>query len=109
MAGSDVLALRAGLVLIALSCLLWAVMLATPAFAGSAARAAAAAGALFVASEVAFWAGVALAGKPAWGAVKARGWRQAPRELWRMFARGRVEPAPGQSGERGGPAGPAAG
>ncbi|HEU4409043.1 MAG TPA: transporter suffix domain-containing protein [Polyangiaceae bacterium] len=88
------LPLRAGLALVALSCLLWVALPFVPLVDGRAARAAVVAGALVAAAEVAFWLGLALAGKPTWSAIKARGWRGAPRELARLFARGQATPPP---------------
>jgi hypothetical protein len=86
-APSGPLRLRVGLALIVLSLLLWVGLAIVP-FVGGAAARAVAAGSLVVAAEVTFWLGLALAGKPTWRAVKACGWRRAPRELAAIFVHG---------------------
>ncbi len=45
----------------------------------------AAAGGLLALAEILFWVGVLLAGRPSWTAVKSRGWRGAPREIWELL------------------------
>ena len=82
---------RIGLVAIALSFVLWLVVVTAPLLGFSwGAVAGLVTGALVVA-EVLFWAGLTLAGKDAWQTIRARGWRHAPRELGRLLVHGRPE------------------
>lgn len=82
---------RVGLVAVALSFVPWLTIAAAPLFGLSLAASAGLVAGLLVVAEVLFWAGLALAGRDTWQAVKARGWRRAPRELARLFVRGRPE------------------
>jgi hypothetical protein len=77
---------RIGVVLVALSFVLWLVVLGAPIALGATARAAALSGGSALVAEVLFWIGVALLGKPVWTAVKEQGWRKVPSALWRRFA-----------------------
>jgi hypothetical protein len=80
---------RVGLIAIVLSFVPWLFMAAAPLFGLSLGAAAGLVAGLLVVAEVLFWAGLALAGKDTWQAVKARGWRHAPRELGRLLVHGR--------------------
>jgi hypothetical protein len=80
---------RVGLIAIALSVVPWLAIAAAPVLGLSlGASAGLVAGALLVA-EVLFWVGLLMVGKPTWQAIKARGWRHAPRELGRLLVHGR--------------------
>lgn len=80
--------IRAGVVLIALSCLCWAgipLLLLLGGLSG-----AVWAGVLAVVAEVLFWGGLVLAGRDTWKLAKTHGWRGVPRALWRAFRAGEV-------------------
>lgn len=77
---------RAGVFLILVSLVLLVGVPLAPLVVSEGARAGAA-GMLFVASEVAFWGGVALAGRESWTMAKRYGWKAIPRELWRQLLR----------------------
>jgi hypothetical protein len=51
-------------------------------------------GALLVGAEVAFWLGLALAGRDTWTLAKQHGWRGVPKALWRVLRDGRLPAAP---------------
>jgi hypothetical protein len=89
---------RVGLIAIALSFVPWLFMAAAPLFGLSVAAGAGLVAGLLVVAEVLFWVGLALAGKDTWQAVKARGWRRAPRELGRLLVHGRPVPRNGEDG-----------
>ena len=91
---------RVGLIAIALSFLPWVAIAVAPLLGLSLAASAGLVTGLLVVAEVLFWAGLALAGKETWQTVKARGWRHAPRELFRLLVRGRPAPAPGVDARR---------
>lgn len=76
---------RLGVGLILVSALLFAGMSVAPFVGGSGGRAATVAASFFVLSEITFWLGLMLAGRETWDAAKRRGWRHAPRELWRKL------------------------
>lgn len=80
---------RAGLVAIVLSFVPWLAIALAPLLGLSIAEGAGLVGVAVVVAEVLFWAGLALAGKDTWQAVKAHGWAQAPRELVRLLVSGR--------------------
>jgi hypothetical protein len=81
---------RLGAVLIVISCLLWAALLAVPMLPGSVGERAAIGGAIFVGAEIAWWVGVAMVGGEAWRVIRTQGWRQLPRALWQLLRRGRA-------------------
>ena len=83
------MAFRIGVVLIMGSILPWLLLPVVPFLPLSGARQGAAAGGLVVAAELIFWPGLALAGKGAWQAAKARGWRRLPAAMWEMLRTGR--------------------
>ena len=91
---------RVGLIAIALSFLPWVAIAVAPLLGLSLAASAGLVTGLLVVAEVLFWAGLALAGKETWQTVKARGWRHAPRELFRLLVRGRPAPSPGVDARR---------
>ena len=82
---------RLGAALIAISCLLWGVLLVVPFLPGTAAQRATRSGVVFVAAEIAWWVGVAMVGGEAWRVVRRQGWRRLPRALWQLLRRGRAE------------------
>ena len=86
---------RVGLAAIALSFVPWLMIAAAPLFGLSLGASAGLVTGLLVVAEVLFWTGLTLAGKDTWQAVKARGWRRAPRELGRLLVHGRPQ-APGR-------------
>jgi hypothetical protein len=88
---------RLGLVAVVLSFVPWLAIAAAPLFGLSLGASAGLAAGLAVAAEVLFWAGLALVGKDTWQAIRARGWRRAPRELGRLLVHGRPAPATGTS------------
>ena len=80
---------RVGLIAIVLSFVPWLAIAAAPLLGlPLGASAGLVAGSLVVA-EVLFWAGLVLAGKDTWQAIRARRWRRAPRELARLLVHGR--------------------
>jgi hypothetical protein len=81
---------RLGAVLIVISCLLWAALLAVPMLPGSIGERATIGGAIFVGAEIAWWVGVAMVGSEAWRVIRTQGWRQLPRALWQLLRRGRA-------------------
>src|SRR5690348_8753887 len=80
---------RVGLIAIALSFVPWLLIAVAPLFGLSLGAGAGLVAGLLVVAEVLFWAGLVLAGKDTWRAVKARGWRHAPQELGRLLVHGR--------------------
>lgn len=89
---------RVGLIAIALSFVPWLFIAAAPLFGLSIGAGAGLVAGLLVVAEVLFWAGLALAGKDTWQAVKARGWRHAPQELGRLLVHGRLVARHSQDG-----------
>jgi hypothetical protein len=85
---------RIGLVAIVLSFVPWLGIAAAPLLGLSLAQSAGLVAGAAVAAEVLFWAGLAMAGKDTWQAIRTRGWRRAPRELFRLLVRGRPAPQP---------------
>ena len=90
--------LRVGLIAIVLSFVPWLAIGAAPLLGLSLGASAGLVGVSLVVAEVLFWVGLALAGKDTWQAVKARGWRHAPRELGRLLVRGRPVARNGEDG-----------
>ena len=82
---------RIGLIAIALSVVPWLAIAAAPLLGLSLGASAGLVTGALVVAEVLFWAGLAMAGKDTWQAIKARGWRNAPRELGRLLVHGRPE------------------
>jgi hypothetical protein len=80
---------RLGILAIIASFLPWLAIALAPLVGLSLAGAAGFVGAAVVTAEIMFWAGLALAGKDTWQAIKANGWRRAPRALARLLTRGR--------------------
>jgi hypothetical protein len=85
---------RVGLVAIVLSFLPWLGIVIAPLLGLSLGAGAGLVAGSLVAAEVLFWAGLAMAGKETWQAIKATGWRRAPRELARLLVHGRPAPRP---------------
>lgn len=81
---------RLGVLLIGSSILPWLALPLVPLLPLPGAEAGVVAGALLLGAELLFWPGVALAGKGAWQAAKARGWRRLPASLAEMFRTGRA-------------------
>jgi len=88
---------RIGLLAIMLSFVPWVGLALAPFVGLSVSEGVGLIGAAIVVAEVLFWAGLALAGKDTWHAVKAHGWRHAPRELTRLLVRGRPPAAERES------------
>lgn len=84
------MALRLGLGLATIGTVAWCLVPATPLWAESAAEAGSDALVLFVASEVLFWGGVAVAGRDAYTTLKQRRARELPGALWRALRTGRA-------------------
>ena len=84
---------RLGILAIITSFLPWLAIALAPLVGLSLAGAAAFVGAALVTAEILFWSGLALAGKDVWEAVRANGWRRAPRALARLLTRGRPRAA----------------
>lgn len=87
---------RTGLVAIALSFVPWLAVAAAPVLGLSLGESAGLVAGALVVAEVLFWAGLAMAGRETWQTIKARGWRNAPRELGRLLVRGRPGPSAGE-------------
>lgn len=83
---------RIGVGLMASSIVPWLLLPLVPFLPLTAAQAGALAGALLVSAELVFWPGLALAGKDAWQAAKARGWRQLPAAMAEMLRTGKPLP-----------------
>jgi hypothetical protein len=84
---------RFGILAIVASFLPWLAIALAPLVGLSLAGAAGFVGAAVVVAEVLFWGGLALAGKDTWQAVRAEGWRRAPRALTCLLVRGRPRAA----------------
>jgi hypothetical protein len=84
---------RLGILAIFASFLPWLAIALAPLVGLSRAGAAGFVGAAVVAAEILFWGGLALAGKDTWQAVRAKGWRRAPRALAHLLIRGRAHAA----------------
>jgi hypothetical protein len=82
---------RLGAGLIAISCLLWGVLLVVPFLPGTAAQRGGRSGIVFVAAEIVWWIGVALVGGAAWRVVRGQGWRRLPGALWQLLRDGRAD------------------
>lgn len=82
------MAFRLGVVLMALSVVPWLLLPVVPFLSLSGARAGLVAGGLVIAAELVFWPGLALAGRDAWRAAKARGWRRLPTAMVEMLRTG---------------------
>lgn len=85
---------RVGLIAIVLSFVPWLALAAAPLLGLSLTAGAGMVAVSLVVAEAMFWLGLALAGKDTWQAIKAGGWRGAPRELVRLFRYGRPAPVP---------------
>jgi hypothetical protein len=98
------MAVRLGVVLIALSLLPWLALTVLP-FLGLGTAAFAAGGGLIVVAEVAFWLGLVLVGRDTWSLARSHGWRHVPGTLWRVLRHGtadRQPPGTGVSSQPGG-------
>jgi hypothetical protein len=84
---------RVGILAIIASFLPWLAIALAPLMGLSLAGAAGFVGAALITAEILFWGGLALAGKDTWQAVRANGWRRAPRALARLWTRGRPRSA----------------
>jgi hypothetical protein len=84
---------RLGIVAIIASFLPWLAIALAPLMGLSLTGAAGVVGAAVLTAELLFWTGLALAGRDTWRAIKADGWRRAPRALARLLARGRPRSA----------------
>ena len=84
--------MRLGLLLVGLKVLAWAVALGAPVAWGATTETAAWSGGTLVVSEVLFWIGIALLGKPVWTSIREKGWRRVPHALWHRFFYGDDEP-----------------
>jgi hypothetical protein len=84
---------RVGILAIIASFLPWLAIALAPLMGLSLAGAAGFVGAALITAEILFWGGLALAGKETWQAVRANGWRRAPRALARLLTRGRPRAA----------------
>jgi hypothetical protein len=84
------MAFRIGVALMVGSLLPWLTMPAVPFLPLTVAEQGVVVGALVGLAELIFWPGVALAGKGAWEAAKAQGWRRMPVVMWQMLLTGRV-------------------
>jgi hypothetical protein len=82
---------RLGAALIAISCLLWGLLLVVPFLPGTAAQRATRSGVVLVVAEIVWWVGVVLVGGAAWRVVRIQGWRRLPRALWQLLRHGRAE------------------
>ena len=84
---------RLGILAIIASVLPWLAIALAPLVGRSLSGAAGLIGAALITAEILFWSGLALAGKDTWHAVRANGWRRAPRALARLLTRGRPRAA----------------
>jgi hypothetical protein len=84
------MAFRIGVALMFGSLLPWLTMPGVPFLPLTVAEQGVVAGALVALAELIFWPGVALAGKGAWEAAKAQGWRRMPVVMWQMLLTGRA-------------------
>ena len=84
---------RLGIVAFIASFLPWIAIALAPLMGLSLAGATGFVGAALITAEILFWGGLALAGKDAWQAVRANGWRRAPRALARLLIGGRPRAA----------------
>jgi hypothetical protein len=82
---------RLGAALIAISCLLWGLLLVVPFLPGTAAQRATRSGVVLVVAEIVWWVGVAMVGGTAWRVVRSHGWRRLPRALWQLLRHGHAE------------------
>ena len=80
---------RLGVALMASSIVPWLLLPLVPFLPLSAAQAGTLAGGLLLSAELIFWPGLALAGRDAWQAARARGWRQLPGAMAQMLRTGR--------------------
>ncbi|MCK6506289.1 transporter suffix domain-containing protein [Myxococcota bacterium] len=80
---------RLGVALMASSIVPWLLLPLVPFLPLTAAQAGTLAGAMLLSAELVFWPGLALAGKDAWQAAKARGWRQLPAAMVQMLRTGK--------------------
>jgi len=86
---------RLGVGLMGSSIVPWLLLPVVPFLPLSGAQSGAMAGGLVIAAELVFWPGLALAGRGAWEAAKARGWRQLPAAMVEMLRTGKpVDPGP---------------
>ena len=92
---------RVGVVAIALSFLPWLAIAVAPLLGVSLGAGIGVVGVSLVVAEVLFWTGLALAGKDTWRAIKAHGWRRAPRALARFLIDGRPTAPGDEPGIRG--------
>jgi hypothetical protein len=79
---------RIGLIAILLSFVSWLAILGVPFLGLQADAKVAVVAALAILAEVLFWAGLALAGKDTWQAIRSYGWRRAPGRLIHCCSRG---------------------
>jgi hypothetical protein len=84
---------RLGILAIIASFLPWLAIALAPLIGLSLGGAAGFVGAALITAEMLFWGGLALTGKETWQAVRANGWRRAPRALARLLTRGRPRAA----------------
>jgi hypothetical protein len=87
-----VVVFRIGLFAIALSFVPWLAIAAAPLLGLSLGESAGLVAGAAVVAEMLFWTGLAMAGRDTWHAIRTRGWRRAPRELFRLLVRGRPAP-----------------
>ena len=81
---------RLGILAIIASFVPWLAIALAPLVGLSLSGAAGLVGAALITAEILFWSGLALAGRDTWRAVRANGWRRAPRALARLLVRGRA-------------------
>lgn len=80
---------RLGVGLMGSSIVPWLMLPVVPFLPLSGGQSGALAGGLLLSAELIFWPGLALAGKDAWQAAKARGWRQLPSAMLEMLRTGK--------------------